>query len=71
MPMIGVMPLPAPTISSFSGAGSAMTNSPAGGPRRSTAPTDVRCASRPETVPPGTAVTVTASSGSSGREVTE
>ncbi len=61
MPMTGVMPLPAVTNSSFSGTGSGSTNSPAGGPIRSSVPTGVRCASAPDTVPPGTAVTVTAS----------
>ena len=71
MPMTGVIPLPAVTKSSFSGTGSGSTNSPAGGPIRSREPTGVRCASAPDTVPPGTAVTVTASRGSPGREVTE
>ena len=71
MPMTGVMPLPAVRNSSFSGTGSGSTNSPAGGPIRSRAPTGVRWASAPDTVPPGRAVTVTASSGSAGREVAE
>ena len=59
------------TNSSFSGTGSGSTNSPAGGPSRSTVPTGVAWARAPETVPPGIAVTVTASSRSSGRDVTE
>ena len=71
MPMTGVMPLPAVTNSSFSGTGSGSTNSPAGGPIRSSVPTGVCWASAPDTAPPGTAVTVMASSGSPGRDVAE
>ena len=71
MPMTGVMPLPAVRNSSFSGTGRGSTNSPAGGPIRSSVPTGVWWASAPDTVPPGTAVTVIASVGSPGREVAE